>query len=358
MAPSHVADDAFRSRSSQAMICLAPYAFVVTASWLVCGLVWQPVLQAATAWDAHHYLAIAVDGYPTAITTTFSNLAFFPGMPLAIRLIQTLGFGWPLSGFIVSIVSGAILCVCSGLLVSRYYGDSAGVRAAALLAVSPAAFLFGIAYADPLAIACVAGALLALDSRQWVLAGAIGAIATATSPLALSVILVGLWVAIRQGGRAWIAVATMPLGVALFIAYLWAHTGSPTIWLQAQKHGWGQGFDLLNTWQRLHASTAIGIPITVASCLFLGGLGIYAMKRAHVPVAWWLVTIPVLLAGLFDQGSWLNPRFLLNAFPLSLAVAVNVRGRWFMVLLIFSLIALQFALVAYIVLWFNITAQP
>ena len=73
---------------------------------------------------------------------------------------------------------------------------------------------------------------------------------------------------------------------------------------------------------------------------------------------WWLIAVPPLLIGLFSTGLWLNPRLLLNAFPLTMAAGVRVRRRAFMVLWLLSLAAMQLALVAYLVKWGNIVGQP
>lgn len=73
---------------------------------------------------------------------------------------------------------------------------------------------------------------------------------------------------------------------------------------------------------------------------------------------WWLYSVPVICFGLFSKGSWINPRILLNAFPLTLTVATRVCKGWFAGLLVASLAAMELALVAYLVLWSNVVAQP
>jgi hypothetical protein len=66
----------------------------------------------------------------------------------------------------------------------------------------------------------------------------------------------------------------------------------------------------------------------------------------------------VVAFSLFGRGAWLNPRYLLNAFPLTLATAIKLRGRAFTLAVVLSLIAMQLALVAYLVLWPDQIAQP
>ncbi len=344
---------------------LAPYAAVTTLSWTAFSLKWQPVLPATTDWDGQHFLAIAQYDYPRILLPGYSNIAFFPGMPIAVRLVHLVGPSWRLSGFIVSILAGAMFCLCGGLLVARRYGEAAGRRAAALLAVAPGAFLFGLSYADPLALALVAGALLMLEGERWGYAGVLGALATATSPVVMPIVLVAVWVVLtryweraRPSGLAWLAPAIMPVGFVAFMADLWLRTGQPDVWFRAQAKGWGQGFYLLSWLREIRQSTDVGVPITVGASMFLALLGCYAMYRARVPIEWWMYSVAVICVGLFSSGSVLNPRVLLNAFPLTLAAAVKVKGRWFAVLFVVSLAAMQLALVAYLYVWPNNVGQP
>lgn len=340
-----------------AVLAVLPYAGVMAISWLIFSRRFEPVATATAAWDGQHFLAIAEHGYPSSLARGYSNLAFLPGMPVAIRLVHKVGLSYADSGFTVSLLAGAVFVACCAILVARRYGDAAGVRTAALLAVSPGAFLFGLSYSDPLGLCFVAGALLAIDSQRWTSAGILGALATATSPICMPVVLVGFWAARCAGRRAWPAVL-MPAGFCLFLVYLWIHASSPATWFLAQDRGWGQGVNVLNVWDRLSESAGIGIPVTVSICLLLAAVGSYAMTQAVVPVAWWIYTAPILAFSIFGRGAWLNPRYLLNAFPLTLAAAVKLRGRSFIVVAMCSLCAMQLAIVAYLVLWPNQVAQP
>lgn len=336
---------------------LAVYGVVSLLSWTAFSHYAEPLPLATGSWDGQHYLALAEHGYPVRLVAPYSNLAFLPGMPLAIRLVHEFGLSYDDAGVTVSLLAGAVFIVCCSLLVARRYGEGAGLRAAVLLAVAPAAFLFGLSYADPLALAFVAASFLALDTQRWWTAGLLGALATATSPICLPIVLVAAWTLVGSGRRAW-PVALMPAGFCGFLIYLWVHTGSPANWFRAQQRGWGQGFAPFNVWDRLSASAGPGIPVTVSICLILAAAGCFAMRRATVPVAWWLYAVPVLAISVFGRGAWPNPRYLLNAFPLTLAAAVKLQRRSFWVAAVVSLAAMQLALVAYLVFWPDQVAQP
>ena len=72
------------------------------------------------------------------------------------------------------------------------------MRAGWLMAVAPGAAFLSPAYAEGLAISLCAVVLLMLDRRRWLAAGVIGALATATSPLALPIVVAGAWAAWRS----------------------------------------------------------------------------------------------------------------------------------------------------------------
>lgn len=339
-------------------LCLVVYGIAMATTWLAFSLQWESPLRATRAWDGSWYLSIAEHGYPRGVTGHYFRVAFFPGLPLVIRGAHLLGPSWPAAGFSVSVLAGGFLCVCCGLLVRDHFGEQAGRRAAYLTAVAPGAFLFGMTYADPLALGFVSGSLLALDRGHPILAGLLGACATATSPLALPLELAVLFVARRRRGSAWWAPALVPLGATCYMVFLWIHTGDPTIWFSAEHRGWHQGPSLLQPWRYYVSPPAYGIGTIEIVSILLAVAGLLAMWKIRAPAIWWLYTVPVLLISLFDGGSWLDPRLLLDAFPLLLAAAVWVKGRWFVALVVGSTLLMQLGLVAYTVLPRNIAGAP
>lgn len=338
--------------------CVAVYGIAMACTWVVYSLVWGSPLRATGVWDGAYYLRIAEHGYPLAATTPGSVLAFFPGLPLAIRGTHLLGLSFPAAGFVVSLVAGAVLCSCGALLVRDHFGAEAGRRAALLMTVAPGAFLFGITYADPLALAFASGSLLALDRGHPIVAGVLGACATATSPFTLPLEIAVLGLAWQQRRSTWWTPTLVPLGVTCYMAFLWIHTGSPTIWFSVEHRGWNQGPSLVQPWRDYISPPAYGVGTIEIVSIFLAVAGLVAMWKVHAPLTWWLYTVPILLVGLFDGGSWLDPRLLLNAFPLALAAAVTIRGRWFVALAVCSAALMQLGLVAYTVLPHSIAGPP
>jgi hypothetical protein len=337
---------------------LLPYIVAVSSLWLFYAARGHAVAPASELWDGQHYLAIAEHGYPASIRSNYSNVAFFPGLPIAIRFVHFFGMPWNWAGFIVSIMAGAVFCYSGSLLVVRRYGQAAARRASIVLAVGPGSFLFGTSYADPVAVALSVLSLLAIQRKHWLVAGGLGALAGLCSPLALPLAFVGVSVALKERGCAVLMPLLMPLGFVAYMLYVGAHTGNLTGWFVVERQSWGAGFDLLGPWQRVTdsaAPTLIPLTVMVAGVYAVGGL--WAMWRARAPLIWWVLALLVLCLGLFNNAGWLNARYLLNAFPLTLATAVQVRGRKLIALTIVLAVMMELLLLAY-TCWGNIIAQP
>jgi len=336
-----------------------PYIAILCGKWLIFTRLWdRPLSYGVSAWDAQHYLAIAEHGYPGSVQQPYSLLAFFPGTPLLVRALHLLTGGYITAGFLESSFMGALACLFAFELVSRRYGHDSGVRAAIVLAVAPGAFLYGMAYAEPLAIAMCLGTFLCLECRRYALGGVLGFVAGLSSPFTMPLVLVAAYVAWRRRtvGAAAVACAP-PAGFLAFQLYGFVRTGRFPVWFAAERT-FGQGFALANTIDRFTQSSGVGIPITVGASLVLAVGAFYAMGKVRAPLAWWLFAVPVVGVGLFSAGSWMNPRILLNAFPLELAAGVAAKGVAFRMLVALSFLAMMLALGAYVVFWPNSVAQP
>ena len=133
------------------------------------------------------------------------------------------------------------------------------VPRAALLAVTALAFypyawfLYGTAYSDALFLVFVLGAFLALEADRTVIAGILGALATATRPTAVVVVIGLVAVALDRrgliGGRrprsrlrpADGAVLLSISGLALWCAWLAIRFGNPFAFIETEgSRGWNQ----------------------------------------------------------------------------------------------------------------------
>src|SRR5207244_3212191 len=118
-------------------------------------------------------------------------------------------------------LAGLVAVLLLWKLIASLVDRQAADRGVALFCFFPGAIAFSLPYSEPLMLALGIGCLTALLRRQWVLAGILAGLATATRPNALALILPCTWAAgeairSRRQWRALIAPAFAPLGTVLF----------------------------------------------------------------------------------------------------------------------------------------------
>lgn len=295
-----------------------------------------------TSWDANWYLSIVTGGYPAQPPSGQNATAFFPLYPLVVRAIAA---GTPLTAvtaaIAVSLLGGLVATWVVWILVRDHSGPEAATRAATLFALFPASYVFNVPYSEGLMIALAAGCLLALDRRRWLLAGVLGALATATRPNAVGVIVAagvaaGIAIASKREWRALAAPALAPLGLLAFMVFLRIHTGDLLMGWHTQQAGWGQRLDF--GWTTVRAvGTALTDPIdnfnrvalTFALVVTAGGCWVLWRAREWVQIAYVAgVMGPVLAA----SSVMSRPRFVLAAFPIVLALGVRARAQTYVVM--------------------------
>ncbi len=138
-------------------------------------------------WGTGDYWHIATEGYDGSV----ASVASFPGLALAQRFLGRWAGSVMDAGVIITVVSGLVAVVLMWRWM-RGRGVPVGDRRVATLLVvlSPYAFLFsGVAYSDVLLLALLMAVWVLIDGDHPVLAGLVGAAATATRPNALPVII-------------------------------------------------------------------------------------------------------------------------------------------------------------------------
>jgi hypothetical protein len=216
-------------------------------------------------WDSGWYHRIAADGYSYAAGQQ-STVAFFPAYPLAVRAAGVVMADPYLAGLAVTLLSGVAVAALFAVWARRRLPPEAAWTALLAYLLFPYAFfLYGVVYADALFVAAVLGAFLLLDDDHPVLAGLVGAVATAARPVGV-VLVVGLVVRAleRRGALGQAPGGTGPgprrrpavdwrrlrpadagvllslLGLGAWCAYLWARFDDPFAFASAQG-AWDQG---------------------------------------------------------------------------------------------------------------------
>jgi len=294
-------------------------------------------------WDSKWFIRAAGMGWPRHLPMVNghvggSTVAFFPVFPLTFRWLSDLT-GLPLlaSGAIVSTASGLTAMIAVWMLVRHYAGPKAADRSTLLLALFPASFVFSLVYAEGIIITLVAGTLLALLKRRWLLAGILAAVATGTAPVALAVGVSCAWVAWKaiRDDRDWKALAAPLLTPVGFIAYqvwLWRHTGNLSAWRLTEAGGW---HSYVSAAYPVHIITSfIGHPLVstatinlVFACIIIVVVCAIVAIRSHLPTPVLLYALSVAVVAILTRPVGPRPRFIMLAFPLIAVVGTRLRGK-------------------------------
>ena len=252
------------------------------------------LVTAWSGWDGEWYERIATSGYYYRGPDIQSPVAFFPGYPLAIRALAAIGFNPWVAGALISLLSGLGAAALFHRWARRVSADeSTAAWATALLAVYPFAFyLYGILYSDALFLLLALGAFVALEEDRVALATLLGALATATRPVAPALV-VGLLVRRqelrRKAGAPITARDALPLlavlGMVAYMAYLGTAFGDSLAFASVQgAPGWDQPPGPA-TWFKSYWFQTLSVTLSRAVAIRLIG-------HAYLALLWLVLVIP------------------------------------------------------------------
>lgn len=294
----------------------------------VCHPSTNPLLDAATRWDAKAYVDIAHEGYGAVP----ANNAYFPLYPLLMRLLAApLGGSddaYLVAGLIISNLALLIALLYLASLVAIDHDAAAGLRAALYLLVFPTSVFLSVVYPESLLIALSIGAVYHARQGQWARSGALGALAALTRPFIGAA--VALPIAIeayqRSGVRAAIASAA-PAALALvgWLAVLWRVTGDPKAILTAEAK-WGVGPSVpFAAILDLFDPRVYGFPYLVLGLtLILGALVVLSWRLLRPSLAAYATV--VFLISIATGSLTSSPRYYLSVFPAFMVLAIVARG--------------------------------
>lgn len=290
----------------------------------------HPVMESASmsVWpDAWWYRWIAAHGYsaslhppldpPTLPQHRYSSWAFYPGYPLAVRMVHDL-FALPFTAaaYAAALVCGA-LAVWAVYGLGAVHGGPAVARASALLfAAWPGSAVLSIPYSEALFVAAAALALALLRRERWVLAGLAGALATGTRPTGVALLAAAAALALVRlvrdhQWRPLLAPLLTAGGLAAFVVHGWRLTGDPLVWRHAENL-WQQQLDFsrelvgtsLEVLSHLHATLQATAGASLVGNVALDALGLCALALMAVAAVAMRrrVTIEMLVFALVSVG--------------------------------------------------------
>ena len=239
------------------------------AAWLFAGGSGPPGAWLARwdRWDAGIFVAIARDGYfgPGLQPT---NVAFFPGFPVAMWLVHLVARDWTAAGLLVSLAAGTVAVVALGKLAGEetvageagsgpVRAESQGAANAAFFFVlAPAAVFLTAGYSESLFTAFAFPAWLAARRGRWLPAVllAAGASAVRVNGLFLAAALAVEFLLAGPERRRWrqLPLLVVPvLPIFGYVLYLHRNTGDWLAWQHAQAAGWFRTFtDPKSAWDQ------------------------------------------------------------------------------------------------------------
>ncbi|HEY8685725.1 MAG TPA: mannosyltransferase family protein [Chloroflexota bacterium] len=314
-------------------------------------------------WDTQWYTDIARRGYDWSKSVGTSPTAFFPLYPLLIRLGVILTHRSYL-GVALAISNLCFLGALSFLwrLTAWEFDREVAGRTILYIAVFPTALFFFAGYSESLFLLLSVASFYYLRRRDWLLAGLLGALASATRVTGILLLVPFLYEYARYSNFSWrkvdarglIGLALVPMGLVAFMVYLRATVGDAFAFGHYQA-AWQKVFTL-----RLWAGTVESIRQILivqpwasffevhnvinltALVLFLASTLLVARRLpaayALYLAAFWCVTLtsPAIANG-YPVPLISMSRYVVTLFPVFMVWGlVGSRGHWHDVYLILA----------------------
>jgi len=342
------------TRALVAIVALAATAFVPLSAVCrnACHASTIPLLDVASRWDADPYLVIARDGYRADLP---SHVAYFPLYPFLMRVGGGL-FGtddsYLAAGVLISNLAlfGALVYLARSVMLD--HDATTATRAAVYLLVFPTTVFLSVVYAESLFLLLAIAATYHARQRDWLLAGALAALAALTRPFGAIVALPLAMEALRRP-IAFRGLAATLLAPATFFAWLvvlWLITGDPQALLTAQAQ-WGSRPGLsLQVFADLFDPAVYSFPYFVLGfTVFVGALVLISWRVLRPSLA--AFGTAVFLVAISTGSLTSAPRYYLAVFPAFIALAV-IAPAWLGRIYVIASVAIGALLTAMFAQWY------
>jgi len=316
-------------------------------------------------YDGGWYRDIVAHGYRYNGSGAQANVAYFPGYPIVMWGLTQVVRNSAVAGITLSFASG----LASIVLFERWCRtrlDPRTVRLSVVVVlVYPFAwYLFGTVYADSLFLVLALAAFLLLEADHPVLAGLVGALATATRPVGIALVVGLVLVAIERAGgfRKLRSLRARDFGVVLSLlgliswsAYQGIRWGNPMLFTDIEgAPGWDQASGI-RTWAKvtffqrmrhlpgwlgdsMHSTTThsprpwtestYSLSILLQALMLIGAIFLVRLvwRRFGWGYAGYVASI-IVVAAVGTKDFFSVGRYLIGAFPLFAAGAVMLVDR-------------------------------
>jgi Mannosyltransferase (PIG-V) len=286
-------------------------------------------------WDVPLYLGIARHGYagPHSLPHT---VAFFPFLPLSLRIFLRAGMSGAGAGLLVSGVALLVALAYLYRLASEVWPGT-GRRALLYLCIFPMAVFLVAGYSESLFLAGAIPSFYYARHERWLVVAPFAAVSVGTRFAGIFVLL-GLGVCFlqqrrfdaRRIGQVTVAFVFALLPLVGFALFLWKAKGTPLAYFNAERLGWGRYFSwpLSSFFRTLHhhavptlnsriwdAAWRVEIVAAAIGVVFT----IWAIRRWEL--AWAAYMAGTLGTLMFSSLYFSIPRMLLSLFPIPMLLA-------------------------------------
>lgn len=189
--------------------------------------------------DGEHYLSIAIFGYSGL------EQAFFPVYPMLISFLARPFWSDLYHSLLSSSVVGILISNIAFLgaliilwkLVKLDFDDKTAYWTLIILLLFPTSFYFGAVYNESLFLLLSVSSFYAARRNNWLLAGVLGAIASATRIFGLFLfpaLLIEAWQRKKFTPQI-LWVLLVPVGFLFYVVYQWLTVGDPLAFYRLQK---------------------------------------------------------------------------------------------------------------------------
>lgn len=331
----------------------------------------EPFMNNQVAWDSEYYLGIAIGGYDDPLIPALTPAgftipgydyriptivgpgqrmslayAFFPFYPLLIRLVAyplgVLGLNpiatATLAGVMISILGALAGMLALYDLTRETLGEAGALRAAFYLIIFPTGFFLAQVYTEGLFIGLAFGCLAMLKRGNWWLAALLGAAATLTRAVGITLVIpMGLvwirtrewysldleWRQIYHQGLPWRPIGRALLAFAPLIAFLvwkFSYLGFAFDYIESEFFGrgflnigasfynWADSFRSMLSFKNPQHSAYY---FTEFFGLAVGLITIYRCTKTHPELGWF--SLAVLLVSWGSGPAQGIHRYILSA---------------------------------------------
>jgi hypothetical protein len=324
-------------------------------------------LRALCVYDCNAYERLALNGYegrPSGFDKgDANNWAFFPFYSILVWVVNRItGLSMLVGGSILT----CLLTVWAAILSWPLFDNK--FRAYFLfcffLFLGPFSYYFSTLYTEALFILLTASGFVLLKQRDYVAAGATGALMSATRSTGLlfaaAILIAAFQNHLKDGGTIggffrtlWkrtdllLAVALVPVGICCFAIYLWFHSGDALAFVHIQR-AWGRAFadPFNNLYLTMKLQFDNGNYSTISTDLAFGLAAIAGMALSGV-MAWkgkWDWAIFSLFGVLLplSTNAYSMLRFVVGLGPVLITAALLLsRWKWLFYILLPAMLILD-----------------